>query len=395
MMLSNETKSLIHLSIIPGVGIQTIQALLQAFSSAQNALEATSQELAEVDGLGPHLCRQLTEGRARVPIDREIELIRTHNCRVITIHDEAYPSLLKQIEGCPLLLYIKGELPPEDALGIAVVGSRSPTEYGKTIGYQISHELATHGVTVVSGLARGIDTCAHRGTLEAGGRTIAVLGNGLASPVYPEENRPLVDEIVKDGALISEFPMTMQPIAKNFPRRNRVISGLTVGTLVVEASDRSGALITARHAAEQGREVFAVPGQIDSESSKGTNHLINQGAHLVNTIDDIFDAIPRHYLESSPRPSPADGSKERQPSPSRKAVDDTLRTNVPKPPPTPLPQLSTDEQTVLDAVAHPCSHIDEIARATQLPIGKVLGILVMLELKDVVQQLPGKQFAKK
>ena len=395
-MLSNETKSLIHLSMIRGVGIQTIRCLLQAFSSAQNALEATSQELAEVDGLGTHVCRQLTEGRVQVAIDREIELIRTHNCRVITICDEAYPSLLKQVEGCPLLLYIKGELlPPEDALSIAVVGSRRPTEYGKTISYRLSHQLATHGVTIVSGLARGIDTFAHRGALEASGRTIAVLGNGLASPVYPEDNGPLVDEIVKDGALISEFPMTMQPIAKNFPRRNRVISGLTVGTLVVEASDRSGALITARHAAEQGREVFAVPGQIDSESSKGTNHLINQGAHLVNTIDDIFDAIPRHYLESSPRLSPADGSKERQPSPSRKAVDDTVLTNVPKPPPTPLPPLSTDEQTVLDAVAHPCSHIDEIARATQLPIGKVLGILVMLELKDVVQQLPGKQFAKK
>ena len=395
-MLSNETKSLIHLSMIRGVGIQTIRCLLQAFSSAQNALEATSQELAEVDGLGTHVCRQLTEGRVQVAIDREIELIRTHNCRVITIYDEAYPSLLKQVEGCPLLLYIKGELlPPEDALSIAVVGSRRPTEYGKTISYRLSHQLATHGVTIVSGLARGIDTFAHRGALEASGRTIAVLGNGLASPVYPEDNGPLVDEIVKDGALISEFPMTMQPIAKNFPRRNRVISGLTVGTLVVEASDRSGALITARHAAEQGREVFAVPGQIDSESSKGTNHLINQGAHLVNTIDDIFDAIPRHYLESSPRLSPADGSKERQPSPSRKAVDDTVLTNVPKPPPTPLPPLSTDEQTVLDAVAHPCSHIDEIARATQLPIGKVLGILVMLELKDVVQQLPGKQFAKK
>jgi DNA processing protein len=394
MMLSNETKSLIHLSMIPGVGIQTIRALLQVFSSAQNALEATSQELAEVDGLGPQFCRRLTEGRGRVAIDREIQLIRTHNCRVITIHDEAYPPILKQVEGCPLLLYIKGELPPEDTLGIAVVGSRSPTEYGKTISSQLSHQLATHGVTVVSGLARGIDTYAHRGALEANGRTVAVLGNGLAS-VYPEENKSLVDEIVKDGALISEFPMTMKPKARNFPRRNCVMSGLTAGTLVVEASDRSGALITARFAAEQGREVFAVPGQIFSKLSRGTHRLINQGAHLVNTIDDILDAIPRHYLESVPRPSPSDHPEERQSLPSRKGEDDTVLTNVPKPAPTPQLQLSTDERTVLDAVAAPHSHIDEIARTTQLPINKVSGILVMLELKGAVQQLPGKQFAKK
>ena len=394
MMLSNETKSLIHLSMIPGIGIQTIRALLQVFSSAQKALEATSQELAEVDGLGPKLSRKLTEGRAKVPIDREIELIRTHNCRVITIHDEAYPSLLKQIEGGPLLLYTKGELPPENALGIAVVGSRSPTEYGKTISSQLSQQLATRGVTIVSGLARGIDTCAHRGALEAGGRTVAVLGNGLAS-VYPAENSSLVDEIVKEGALISEFPMTMRPAPVNFPRRNRVMSGLTAGTVVVEASDQSGALITARYAAEQGREVFAVPGQIFSKLSKGTHRLINQGAHLVNTIDDILDAIPHHYQDSTSQSAPSNRPEERQFSPDRKVTDDTGPTNAPKPAPTPQLQLSTDEQMVLDAVAVPHSHIDEIARTTQLPINKVSGILVMLELKGAVQQLPGKQFAKK
>ena len=394
MMLSNETKSLIHLSMIPGIGIQTIRALLQAFSSAQKALEATAQELAEVDGLGPQFSRKLTEGRAKVPIDREIELIRTHDCRVITIHDEAYPALLKQIEGHPLLLYIKGELPPENALGIAVVGPRSPTEYGKTIGYQFSHQLATHGVTIVSGLARGIDTCAHRGALEASGRTVAVLGNGLAS-VYPEENRNLVDEIVKEGALISEFPMTMRPARVNFPRRNRVMSGLTAGTLVVEASEQSGALITARYAAEQGREVFAVPGQIFSKLSRGPHRLIDQGAHLVHTIDDILDAIPRHYQESVSRPPPSAPSEERQSLPTRKGADDIGRPNEPQPAPTPQLQLSTDEQTVLDAVGVPHSHIDEIARTTQLPINKVSGILVMLELKGAVQQLPGKQFAKK
>jgi DNA processing protein len=248
----------------------------------------------------------------------------------------------------------------------------------------------------VSGFARGIDTCAHRGALEAGGRTVAVFGCGL-SIMYPETNQALAAEIIKSGALVSEFPMTMPPRGANFPRRNRVISGLTLGTLVVEASDRSGSLITARHAAEQGREVFAVPGQIFSNVSRGTHSLINQGATLINSVDDLLDALPQDYTKilggESPEPT-------RQPPPSKRP-DKAVRPQSAEEKSAPVPQpkaelnLTPDEQTVLSTMDASSIHIDQIARVTQLPIGKVSSLLVMLELKGIVQQLPGKQFVKK
>jgi len=389
-MLSDETKSLIHLSLIRGVGNQTIRCLLRAFASAQKALTAASEELAQVDGLTPAIRQRIVGGREDVSIDRELQLIQTHGCQVVTIHDESYPSLLKQIADSPPLLYIKGKLPPENTLNIAVVGSRSPTDYGKTICHQLSYQLAAKGITVVSGFARGLDTCAHRGALDAKGRTIGVLGNGL-SLVYPEENRGLADDIVESGALISEFPMTMPPIARNFPRRNRVISGLTWGTLVVEASDRSGALITARFAAEQGREVFAVPGQVFSKLSRGTHQLINQGAHLINTVDDLLDALPTHCLELPRLSSTAQPPKESQ----VQSVVNHTPTQATQPTPAPALQLSADEQAVLAAIDSPSSHIDQIARIAKLPINKVSGTLVMLELKEIIQQLPGKRYVKK
>ncbi|MYE91028.1 DNA-protecting protein DprA, partial [Candidatus Poribacteria bacterium] len=295
-MLSADTKSLIHLNLIPGIGNYTIRRLLAAFGSAEKSIAATSEELAQIDGLTPDVRQQLIDGRSRAPLAQELELIEQHQCHIVTINDDAYPALLKQIDDPPVLLYIIGDFPLLDTLSIAIVGSRSPTKYGKTISQQLSHQLAERGVTVVSGFARGIDTCVHRGTLEADGRTVAVFGCGL-SIMYPETNRALATEIVESGALVSEFPMTMPPRGKNFPRRNRVISGLTLGTLVVEASERSGSLITARHAAEQGREVFAVPGQIFSGRSRGTHSLINQGATLINSVDDLLDALPQNYTQ--------------------------------------------------------------------------------------------------
>ena len=405
-MLSAEAKSLIQLNLIPGVGNHTIRRLLAAFGSAEKTLAATSKELAQIDGLTPDVCRRLIDGRSHVSLARELELIQTHQCHIVTINDKSYPALLKQIDDPPLLLYIKGQLSPQDTASVAIVGSRSPTNYGKTISQQLSYQLATHGITIVSGFARGIDTCAHRGALEAGGKTIAVLGCGL-SIVYPEVNRELIDEIIKYGALISEFPMTMPPKGTNFPRRNRIISGLTLGTLVVEASERSGSLITARHAAEQGREVFAVPGQIFSKMSQGTHYLINQGATLIHTVDDLLDILPQDYAKvpaqkSSPRQplpqkdkgfqTPTPRSEEKaKPEPSLPSQPETTA----KPDPTPPLQLSSDEQAVLSAIDSPTSHIDQIARVTQLPIGKVSSLLVMLELKGLIQQAPGKQFAKK
>ena len=395
-MLSADTKSLIHLNLIPGIGNHTIRRLLAAFGSAEKSLAATSEELAQIDGLTPDVRQQLIDGRSHAPLAQELELIEQHQCHIVTINDDAYPPLLKQIHDPPVLLYIIGEFPLQDAPSIAIVGSRSPTEYGKTISHQLSHQLAERGITVVSGFARGIDTCVHRGALEAGGCTVAVFGCGL-SIIYPETNRALATEIIESGALISEFPMTMPPRGNNFPRRNRVISGLTLGTLVVEASDRSGSLITARHAADQGREVFAVPGQIFSNVSRGTHSLINQGATLINSVDDLLDALPQNYTKilggESPEPT-------RQPPPSKRP-DKAVRPQSAEEKSAPVPQpkaelnLTPDEQTVLSTMDASSIHIDQIARVTQLPIGKVSSLLVMLELKGVVQQLPGKQFVKK
>ncbi len=395
-MLSADTKSLIHLNLIPGIGNHTIRRLLAAFGSAEKSLAATSEELAQIDGLTPDVRQQLIDGRSHAPLAQELALIEQHQCHIVTINDDAYPPLLKQIHDPPVLLYIIGEFPLQNAPSIAIVGSRSPTGYGKTISHQLSHQLAERGITVVSGFARGIDTCVHRGALEAGGHTIAVFGCGL-SIIYPETNRALATEIIESGALISEFPMTMPPRGNNFPRRNRVISGLTLGTLVVEASDRSGSLITARHAAEQGREVFAVPGQIFSNVSRGTHSLINQGATLINSVDDLLDALPQDYTKilggESPEPT-------RQPPPSKRP-DKAVRPQSAEEKSAPVPQpkaelnLTPDEQTVLSTMDASSIHIDQIARVTQLPIGKVSSLLVMLELKGVVQQLPGKQFVKK
>ena len=402
-MLSADTKSLIHLNLIPGIGNHTIRRLLAAFGSAEKAIAATSEELAQIDGLTPDVRQQLIDGRSRAPLAQELELIDQHQCHIVTISDDTYPPLLKQIDDPPVLLYIIGDFPLQDAPSVAIVGSRSPTEYGKTTSQQLSYQLAEHGITVVSGFARGIDTCVHRGALEAGGCTVAVFGCGL-SIIYPETNRALAAEIIESGALVSEFPMTMPPRGKNFPRRNRVISGLTLGTLVVEASERSGSLITARHAAEQGREVFAVPGQIFSGRSRGTHSLINQGATLINSVDDLLDALPPDYTKvlgvGSPEPTrqltprPNRGSKRSDKAASPQSTGE-------KSTPTSQPKakvelnLTPDEQVVLSAMDTDSVHIDEITRVTQLPIGKVSSLLVMLELKGIVQQLPGKQFVKK
>ena len=402
-MLSADTKSLIHLNLIPGIGNHTIRRLLTAFGSAEKAIAATSAESAQIDGLTPDVRQQLIDERSRAPLAQELELIDQHQCHIVTINDDTYPPLLKQIDDPPALLYFIGEFPVQNTPSIAIVGSRSPTEYGKTTSQQLSYQLAESGITVVSGFARGIDTCVHRGALEAGGRTVAVFGCGL-SIIYPETNRALAAEIIEYGALISEFPMTMPPRGKNFPRRNRVISGLTLGTLVVEASERSGSLITARHAAEQGREVFAVPGQIFSGVSRGTHSLINQGATLINSVDDLLDALPQDYTKvlggesldptRQPTPRPNQGSKRSdKAAPPQSTEKRSTLTSQPKA--EVAPDLTPDEQTVLAAIDADSIHIDEITRVTQLPIGKISSLLVMLELKGIVQQLPGKQFVKK
>ena len=390
-MLSNETVSLIHLNMIQGIGLKTVQVLHDAFGSAERALQATSEELSKIERLSPTTRDLLSRKPVQYPIERELEWIHAYGCQIVTLYDDAYPSRLKEIDTPPLVLYIRGELTSEDALSISLVGSRDAKDYGRKVGYRLSFQLAQRGFTIVSGLAKGIDTSAHRGALEAGGRTIAVMGNGL-SFIYPATNSDLAEKITASGALISEFPMGVKPKPRNFPRRNRIISGLTLGTVVVEASNRSGALITARLAGEQGREVFAVPGEIFSELSTGTHKLINNGAKLINTVDDLLNELPPYVLnqiqsESAQEP-PVEkpDTKSEVVQPSREAPQPVQST--------PPPDLTPDEKTVFDAIETPSSHIDTIVRTTQLPIGQVSSVLLMLELKGIVQQLPGKQFTK-
>ena len=403
-MLSNETISLIHLNMIQGVGLKTVQVLRDVFGSAERALQATPGELSKIDRLSPAMCDLLRRKPVEYPIERELALIQEYGCQVLTLYDAAYPSQLKEIDTPPLLLYIRGELTSEDPLSISLVGSRDAKDYGRKVSYRLSYQLAQRGLTVVSGLARGIDTSAHRGALEAGGRTIAVMGSGL-SFIYPATNSDLAEKITESGALISEFPMATKPKPNNFPRRNRIISGLTLGTVVVEASNRSGALITARLAGEQGREVFAVPGEIFSEHSTGTHRLINSGAKLINTVDDLLNELPPYALSrlQSEAPVPSIPDVETEPSSQVPVVEKRASkggtTQSPAEAQQPIqsappPDLTPDEQTVFDAIEVPSSHIDTIVRTTKLPISQISSVLLMLELKGIVQQLPGKQFTK-
>jgi len=309
------------------------------------------------------------QGRA---FAREIERLQTTEIRVTTLEEADYPEALRWIPEPPPVLYIWGTLRHEDSLAVAVVGSRKPSPYGQLAAQRLSAELAQYGFTVVSGLARGVDSLAHQGAMQAGGRTIAVLGSGI-NVVYPPEHRRLYEAIHDQGAVVSEFPFDTKPDRWNFPRRNRIISGLALGTLVGEASDQSGSLHTARHALEQGREVFAVPGRIDAPSSRGTNNLIKRGAKLVEGIDDILEEFPETLRlavrQRSTTPVPTDAG--------------------------PMPTgLTPDEVRVLGLMPSQETHIEVIIHASQLPAQVVASILLTLELRGLVRQFPGKFFVR-
>lgn len=370
MMSEEGIKDWLILNMIPGVGSSTFQRLIKFFGSPSLVLGASLKELAMVRGITPAVCQSIVDNRTKIKIDEELRLIEKHNCRVITIEDQAYPQNLKAIHDPPPLLYVKGELTDSDSNSIAIVGTRNATSYGKMATEKLSSQLVSRGITVISGLAHGIDTYAHRGALDSGGRTIAVLGNGL-DIIYPLENAKLFEEIVNSGAVISELPMGTQPRGAIFPQRNRIISGISLGTLVIEASKRSGALITADLALEQGREVFAVPGQIFSEESKGTNWLIKQGAKLVDSVEDILEELPSSSFSQT--------------------FEDNIKTEDMRI----ESQLSDDEKTVWNVISSSPIHIDDISKRSNLPVFKVCSVLVMLELKGLVQQLSGKMFIRK
>jgi len=347
---------------VPGIGVVRLRRLLEVFGDAQMAWEAPAAELA-ASGLQGRALGALIEARRRFDPQAELRRLDAAGVHALAIDDPAYPARLREIYAAPPVLFVKGELRPGDDLSVAVVGTRRATAYGKIATERLIGDLAGSGVTIVSGFARGIDTVAHRAALAAGGRTIAVFACGL-DVIYPPENRELAARIVGQGALISEHPLGAQPEATNFPARNRIVSGISRATLVVEAGAQSGALITARFAADQGRDVLAVPGPITSPGSVGANRLIQDGARLVLTADDV-----RAELGLSDAPGAA----------LQLALNDLM-------------PLTEPEQAVLARLADEPLGVDDLARALDQPVQAVASALTLLELKGRVRQIGGLNY---
>ena len=288
--MDNDKIKFILLNMVEGLGIIRLKALLEEFKTPESILKAHLSDLVKVKGISKNIAENITSCESAYNIDKELELIKSHNVEVLTIFDEGYPEILKEIYDPPIVLYVKGTLQEKNDLSLGVVGSRKCSQYGIKSTKELVASLKDYDITIVSGLARGIDSAAHRAAIDNKLSTIAVLGSGL-NCMYPPENSKLADQVAKHGAVISEFPMRTKPLKHNFPRRNRIISGLSKGVVVIEAAERSGALITVDFALEQGRDVFAMPGPVDSDSSYGTNRLIKQGAKLIDSAEDILSEL--------------------------------------------------------------------------------------------------------
>ncbi len=355
MKASNkDIKYWVGFSLIPGIGRVKLTQLENYFGNLENAWQAVPVELKHA-GLDNGSIRAITSCRPKISLEAEMEKLDRYGVKVFTWHDPDYPSRLKEIYDYPPILYVRGCLLPEDEWCLAVVGTRRATVYGRQVTEEIVADLARSKITIVSGLAKGIDSVAHHSALEAGGRSIAVFACGL-DIVYPGENANLARSIIQQGALISEYPLGTRPKAENFPRRNRIMSGLSLGVLIVEAGETSGAMITAHLALEQNREVFAIPGSILSPASRGTNHIIQEGAKLVRDYTDILEELNltavAHQIEM-------------------KEV---------------IPSSDTESLLLKQLCAEP-THIDEVCRSSGLPISMVSSTLAMMELKGLVKQV--------
>jgi DNA processing protein len=393
------------LALVPGLGPKLTAALLERFGSAAAARRATAAELLDIPHIGEKLAASLAGALRTTDIEPELRLMEKHGVRPVPLGFAGYPPPLAGVIAPPPLLYFRGEWVEADANAVGIVGSRSCTNYGLRVAGQLARGLARAGFTVVSGLARGIDAAAHRGALEAGGRTIAVLAGGL-SRIYPPEHAPLADEIAAGrGCLVTESPMPMEPQPGMFPARNRIISGLSRAVIVVEANVRSGALITARHAAEQGREVYAVPGPVDSPASAGCLELLRTGARLVRSADDVIEDLrglaTADYQEPGVRRQETGVTKPVSRDPEGSATPSGLGGALPSgsrltPDPQPSPPVTLDapQQRVFDALPAK-RHADELARELELPVGELMRTLMQLELKKVVRRLPGNFYERR
>jgi DNA processing protein len=363
----NATEACIALNMLPTVGPVRLRRLLHVFREPQEVLVAKRTELRKVEGIGNEVAEQISNWESTIDLSAELQRIRDFGATVITQQSPSYPNSLREIHAPPIVLYVWGQIEERDHHAIGVIGARRTTHYGTESAKKLAYQLAYAGLTVISGLARGIDTAAHQGALAAKGRTIAVIGSGLAR-LYPPENAALAEKIRDgNGAIVSEFSMDVEPDRQTFPMRNRIISGWSHGILIVEAGLNSGALITAAQALEQGRSVYAVPGHINTPSAMGSNRLIQQGAKLVMDASDILEDLEILLPASKSLPGTA------------------VR---------PLPVLSEEESRVYDAIDASETSIDDIAARSELPSASVSSTLLQLELKRLVKQLPGKYFVK-
>ena len=363
----NSTEACIALNMLPTMGPVRLRKLLQVFEQPERILQARRDDLRKVEGVGKEVVDQISNWETLVDLPAELNRIKDFGATVITQASPSYPKPLREIHSPPIVLYVWGDIQERDQHALGIIGARRTTHYGSESAKKLAYQLAYAGLTVVSGLARGIDTAAHQGALAAKGRTIAVIGSGL-SKLYPPENKALAEKIHNgNGAVVSEFSMEIEPDRQTFPMRNRIISGWSHGILVVEAGANSGALITATQALEQGRAVYAVPGHINAPSAIGSNRLIQQGAKLVMDANDILDDLQILVPEAKPAPGAA------------------VR---------PLPELTKEERRVYDAIEASETPIDRIASECDLPSSTVSSILLALELKRLVKQLPGKYFVK-
>ena len=344
---------------LPGLGVIIFRRLLQKFSSPENVFQAPYEKLVQVQGVSPGLAQAIKNFDDWPRWDAVLERLINLGGEIITCADSRFPASLRQIPYAPPFLFVKGTLLPQDELAVAVVGTRKPSYYGRKASYRLATELCRHQVTIVSGLARGIDTAAHKAAIDCGGRTLAVLGCGL-DVVYPPENKELYRLIPRQGALISEFPLGTPPEARNFPIRNRIISGLSQGVVVVEAGIQSGTHITANYALEQGREVFAVPGPIDLPGSIGPHRWIQQGAKLIREAADILEELTGYSSVGTPQ----------------ELQNEVLRS----------------EDPIIAILSDNPLQLDELIRAAGLPAQEVMSRLTLLELQGLIRELPGKFF---
>lgn len=362
-------EALIALNMVEHVGPVRVRQLLEVFGNAPAILAATKQQLLRVEGIGADTAEAIANWEKNVDLAGELRRIQEFGCHIITQLDEAYPALLRQIYDPPIVLYVKGTLLPKDKNAVAMVGSRMTTHYGIETARKLAYQLAYMGVTVVSGGARGIDTAAHQGVLSAKGRTIAVFGTGI-NLVVPPENAGLFERIAGSGAIITQFPFNRNGDRQSFPIRNRIVAGMTLGTVVVEANLTSGALITANMAVENGRQIFAVPGRIDSPRSKGCHDLIKKGAKLCEGVEDILSEF--EYL--FPRSNAASTAPEQRVLPAL--------------------ELSENEQKAYDTLGSDELPMDEVIRRSGLPASAAAVALLSLEMKRMIQQKPGKLFVR-